>query len=146
MRAQKMNTGGGAPRCPRPLGFQGAFEATDKGTRLEGLAKETGRAAGAGLRFKTWVVTRGNHDDRDQALRRRQVLLEFDATHARHLDVRNDAGKGLGLSAAEELLGGGEAAGIVTGRANQCQDRSAHGLIVVYDADQRFRWHPVPFL
>src|SRR6516162_7723135 len=108
------------------LGLQGAFDATDKEIRLEWLAQEAGRAARKSLFLEIWIVTCRDHDHRHRILGSREVLLEFDATHAWHLDVRYDARKARDFSACEELLGRGEAPGVVTGGSHQCHNGAPH--------------------
>jgi hypothetical protein len=78
--------------------------------------------------LKAKVAACGYHDYRHRASGYRKVLLQFDAAHARHLDIRDDARKAMDCSASEERLGGCEAVSIV-----------------VYDGDQWSRWHAAPF-
>jgi hypothetical protein len=127
------------------LALQRVFEAMDECVRLEGLAEKADRAACKGPSLQIWIVARRDHDDRHRALDCREVLFEFDATHARHLDIRNDAGKASNGSASEELLGGCEAARFVARRSDQGNNSAAHRIVVVYDGYQRSRRHAVPF-
>ena len=101
------------------LGLQGAFDATDKEIGFEGLSQEAGRAARKRFSLKIWIVAGRDHDDRHRVLGSHEVLLEFDATHARHLDVRYDACKAMDFSACEEFLRGGEASNVVAGGSHQ---------------------------
>ena len=110
------------------LGLQGSFEASDKCVRFKRLPKEASCATRKGLFLKAKVAACGYHDYRHRASGYRKVLLQFDAAHARHLDIRDDARKAMDCSASEERLGGCEAVSIV-----------------VYDGDQWSRWHAAPF-
>jgi len=131
------------PWWPPPLGLQGSFEATDEFGRVKGLLEETCRTTRKCPFFKTWLLARRDHDHRHRALGCRKVLLEFDATHARHLDVGNDACKALDCSASEELFGRSETTGLVASRPGQRDNSSPHGIIIVDDGDQGSRWHGV---
>ena len=96
------------------LGLQGLFDALDKRIRLKRLLKEANGATRKRICFQTRVMTCGDHDHRRRVSGCHEVPHEFDAAHARHLDVGDDAGKAGDHSASEEIFGGREAAHIIT--------------------------------
>jgi hypothetical protein len=120
-------------------GLQSSLEAPDKCVRFKRLLEEANRAARKGLFFN--VIVRGDHDHRHRGLACRKLLLEIDTTHARQLDVSNDARKALNCSASEKLLGRCEALCVIASRSDQRENSAPHGIIVVNNGDQSSCWH-----
>ena len=90
------------------LDLQGSFETSDQIVRLKRLAEKANRTTRKSPLFQPGLMARRDHDHRRRGLVGHEVLFEVDTTQARHLDVRNDAGKALNRSASQERLGGGE--------------------------------------
>ena len=123
------------------LDRQSTFEAAYERVCFERFPQEASRATGKRPFFQTRIITRGDHDHWRQQLLFREVLLEFGATHARHLDVRDDAGKALDNSASKERLSGRKTVHLITSRADQSNDGSEQGFVIVDNRNQILCWH-----
>ena len=113
------------------------MDCVEQGLVPERLGQDVDRAL-AERQFAQLVVgVGGDEDDRDVTPPEAQPSLEFEAAHARHADVEDQAARiaiGLGL---QEFLGGREGHGGEAGGADQRPQRLAHGVVVVDDCDQR---------
>ena len=134
-RATSKESRAGLPASRFPtdpaLGLQGPFDAPDKGVPLKRFQEEANSATRKRPFLKARLMARRDHDHWHRNLACREVPFEFDAAHARHLDVGDDANRARDHTAPEEFLGGGEAARIIAGGSNQTDKGAQHGLVIV---------------
>ena len=87
-----------------------------------------------GLHCHGDVTVSRDEDDRHQRAARIELLLQLQAAHARHADIKHEATPALGVEVGQELL----RRAISQGRHAQCLQqqfhRAAYGFIVIHDA------------
>jgi hypothetical protein len=105
---------------------------------LEGLLDEVHRALlhrGDGHRH---VAVAGDEHDGQRALALEQAVLQFEAAHAVHADVGDQAGHLARVEARQERLGRVEALDAVVLAFQQPLQGVTHGLVVIDDVDGAF--------
>src|SRR5437870_9044216 len=80
---------------------------------------------------------------RDEDDRYRQPVLKVEPVHLSHLDVEHEAGRLIPRQPVEELAGGRERLGLVTGRPHDAKERATDRRVVIHDRDDRYILHDI---
>ena len=115
--------------------LQGGLETLDKAVPVEGLSQVADRPGPKRLRTNPLVREGREENERHAVPLGKQVGLQVDATHAGHLDVRNDTREVIEAVRSQELFGRCECMYDVPERPQKAVSRGAHGCIIVNDCD-----------
>ena len=122
---------------PAIIGLRGGLEALDKAVRVEWLGQiakgPTRKRPGAGLLIgKCCEKHKGN-----TAPLTAQVMLQLDAAHSWHLDIRHYAREIVEAIRSQKVFGGRECVYDITERPYQAAGRGTHGFVIVNDCDKK---------
>jgi hypothetical protein len=123
-------------RAPPSQVFEGGLQTLDKSGWVKGLSqvanRPTRKRPGADLligecceKNKWNTVTLSAY-----------VILQLDATHSRHLDIRNYAREVVETFPTQELFGGRECLYDISDGPQQGVGRDTHGFLIVNDCDK----------
>src|SRR3990167_2557929 len=127
--------------------FEHALDQAHQLVFLERLLDEIHGALLHGVHGHRHVAVAGDEDDGQGRLALQQAVLQFQAGHAAHADVHDQAGDFARVVARQEGFGGVEAPHAIVLALEQPLQRIAHGLVVVHDVDGAFlgnQAHTVP--
>src|SRR5207245_8028011 len=83
----------------------------------------------------------GNKDDRRSTMCGRQSALQLETVDARHLNIRNDAGRFAKFRRLQQLFSGRKTPSSESERPNEVCRRDANGFIVIDNRNERFFCH-----
>jgi hypothetical protein len=82
------------------------------------------------------LIGKGRHEnERGASAGRQHTTVQFDAAHARHLNICDHAMSAVDHVGGEECLGRGEGKYVVTEQFDETCDRPAEGLVIIDDAN-----------
>lgn len=132
----------GRKRSPRSSGSavvdsEGFLKAMDKAVAVTWLGQIAGRSGCKSLCTGFLIGKCCEEDEWKAGTLRSQMILQLDAAHARHLDIRNDAREVVKLVRLQERLGRCESMHDISERPHEAIGRDADGFIVINDRDER---------
>jgi hypothetical protein len=115
--------------------LQGGLETLDKAVPVEGLSQVANRPGRKRVRTDLLIGKRGEKHERNTIALSAQVILQLDAAHTGHLDIRNYTGEFVKAVRPQELFSGCERMYDISERSHQAVGRGAYGFIIVNDCD-----------
>jgi hypothetical protein len=116
--------------------FRGCLEPSDKAVSVEGLRQVANRPGRKRSCAYLLIGERGEKNERNTVTLSAQVILQLDAAHTGHLDIRNYTREVLEALRSQELLGGRECMYDISERPHEAVGGGAYGFIIINDCDK----------
>jgi hypothetical protein len=113
----------------------GGLETLNKAVSFEWLRQVANRAGCQRMGAGFLVRECGEENERNAVILATQVILQLDAAHARHLNVRHDTGEIIEPIGPQKLLGRRECMHDISKRPHEAIGRGAYGFFIVDDCD-----------
>ncbi|MGB9644514.1 MAG: hypothetical protein WCB44_05195 [Stellaceae bacterium] len=117
--------------------YQSRADASEQIILLKGFAQVTNDAGRERALPNAIVRVRRDQDGRNGLSRSRQVTMQPEPGHPRHLHICDQAGSAADMARAQKLLRGRDGLDPISQRPHETLYRLAHRLIVVDDRNQR---------
>jgi hypothetical protein len=120
---------------------EGAVDTLNEGLSVERLREKADGPAREGALLDSRIRKSGNKDDRRSTMCGRQLALQLETADARHLNIRNDAGRFAEFRRLQKLFSRRKTPGSESERPNEVCRRDANGFIVIDNRNESFFCH-----
>jgi hypothetical protein len=120
---------------------EGAIDTLNEGLSVEGLREKTDGPARERPLLDSRIPKSGNKDDRRSTMCGRQSALQLETVDARHVNIRNDAGRFAEFRRLQKLFSRRKTPGSESERPNEVCRRDANGFIVIDNRNKSYFCH-----
>ena len=120
---------------------EGAIDALNEGLSVERLREKADGPARERPLLDSRIRKSGNKDDRRSTMCGRQLALQLETADARHLNIRNDAGRFSEFRRLQKRFSRRKTPGSESERPNEVCRRDANGFLVIDNCNESFFCH-----